>query len=602
LEKEESRKKGSRSVFFDLSRMLSDSERNELLYAINKSLKMESRNSKSGEERNDDASDEAEVKLRLKQELKRIGLFEHFFLWLRKLISGKRYEELMLELKMDQLKKSIRRQAGNITGFETRDLRPAFAEMVWKVYEESFMLQDCFEKLFGKKGLFRDVMITFFQEELSGTIKEPEQIFSFDEMVEIYRREGSDEAVRREGNRALQEELEQVVDIELISRLERRVVPLIAAEKLVRFPFSRFFSAFGLIGIDPKDFFEATGKTPAFKSATAITSLDLIEQLYRSLFRFIEGCKDEPLEVETAAVVGNVCWQDDDTPRAAGELFLEQYNRFFQAARNFYDTLPLPDLIRYFRKNPFYRIRIVHERMDLKAFFLTARKIIMREYIEERLVDVREEATERNIKEIFSEGDIERLKNYRTYQSISYDELGIPVFNYQRSLALMLAFCSKNYKRDILESVRILDKGLYALNRVERDRLLMHSNTIDDVESEIEELDKSLSSEEAEGKMFQRLRFTIASDPGQQRLFKSLVQKKDKEAASLVRRGREAVEGLTKLFEDTLKVRNEAGIKALNQHYFIKGTPVTLRSILDRNIATMRRFSFIMEQIKRVEP
>lgn len=602
MEKEGSRKRGGGSVFFDLSRMLSDAERNELLYAINKSLKMDSRNQNSGDDGRDSEADTAEVKLRLKQELKRIGLVERFFLWIRKILSGKRYEELMLDRKLEDLKKGVRKQAGNITGFETRDLRPGFAERVWKVYEESFMLQGCFEKLFGKKGLFRDVMITFFQEELQGSIKEPSEIFSFDEMVEVYRREGSDEAVRREGNRALQEELEQVVDIELISRLEKKVVPLLAAEKMVRYPFTRFFSAFGMVGINPKDFFEATGKSPAFKGASAITNMDLIERLYRSLFQFIEGCKDEPLTQDTAEVAGSVCHQEDENRAAVGELFLDQYNRFFQAARDFYETVPLPDLIRYFRKNPYYRIRIVHERMDLKAFFTTARKIIMREYIEERLDAVREEATERNIREIFAEGDVERLKNYRTYQSISYEDLGIPMFNYQRSLALIYAFCSKNYRRDILESVRILDKGLYALNRVERDRLLMHSNTIDDVESEILDLDSSLSSEEAEGKMFQRLRFTIASDPGQQRLFRSLVQKKDQEASAIVRRGREAVEGLTRLFEDTLKVRNEAGLKALNQHYFVKGTPVSLRSILERNIATMKRFTFIMQQIKRVEP
>lgn len=587
-----------RSIFYELSRSLSESERNELLHSINSSLRIES---VSGDGEQDTGNDEDEIKLRLGQEYRSAGLLERFIIWLRRLFTGKDPTTLMLEMKLGRLKKSIRQSGSNYTGFETRDLKPGIAEAVWPLYEDSLLLFTCFDKMFGKTGLFKDVMISLFRNHLRGQIKEPEEICGFDEMVEVYRLEGTDEAVRRRGNQLLEEELEKVIDNRLIGELETMVSPLLAADAVIRFPYKKVFSGFGLVGVEPMDIYEATGKIPTFKNATALPMLEPLEQLFRACYRIHNGESDFRIEPELARIVGEVCIKydltDDDIQDLTG-----RFEHLAESVKGFVKHVPVPELLRYFRKNPYYRIRIVQERMNLKAFFRTARKMIMREYVEEKLPEVRDEATERNIREIFAEGDVERLKNYRTYQSIAYDDLGLPMFAYQKSLALLYAFCNKNYRRDIQETVRILDRGLYALNRVERDRLLMHANAIEDVEEEIEKLDQSLSSEESDGKLFQKLRFSIGGDQGQLRMFRSLVQQKDREASSIVRRGRESVEGLNRILEDTLKIKNAAGLEALSQHYFVKGTPVSLRSIIERNIATLKRFTFIMQQIKRMEP
>jgi len=585
-----------RSVFFELSRSLSSTERDELLNSINKSLKM---NTPRGSEP-PSSSDTDELNLRLMQEFKRISLWERFMLWLKKHLTGKGYEALMLEMKLDRLKRTIRKNNQSLTGFETRDLKPGFAQELWPLYEDSLLLYSCFDKLFGKSGLFRDVMISLFQNELKESIKSPEQVYSREEMIEVFRREGSDEAVRRKGAELLDEELEQVIDKQLLKRLESAVAPILAADRLVRFPFKRMFGAFGVVGVDPMDMYQATGNIPTFRNATAVTMLDQLEQLFHGLYLLSITVESDPLTLNVADIVLSVC-RKRSAREEESEAFLSHFKHLVETAESFLDASSLPELIRFFRRDPYYKIRIVQEKMDLKAFFRTTRKIIMREYIEEELPGVRDEATDRNIREIFAEGDVERLKNYRTYQSIAYDELALPMFLFQRSLALLYAFCTKNYRNDIQETVQILDRGLYALNRVERDRLLMHASAIEDVEEEIRKLDHSLSSEESDGKLFQRLRFSMGGDQGQSRMFRSLVQQKDSEAASIVRRGCEAVDGLKRIFEDTLKIRNESGTQALNQHYFVKGTPVALRSIIDRNIATLRRFSFVMQQIKRME-
>jgi hypothetical protein len=395
--------------------------------------------------------------------------------------------------------------------------------------------------------------------------------------------------------------MEKVFDTKILHELENMVSPLFAADKLIRFPYRKFFGAFGLAGLEPMDIYEATGKIPTFKHAAALPVLDQLEQLFRAVYRVLNVERGISLDPELAQIITEVC-NKHEVSEGEAEGLLDLFDRMNGAAEDFNKKVPLPELIRYFKKNPYYRIRIVQEKLNLKAFFRTARKIIMREYVEEKLPEAREEATERNIREIFSEGDVQRLKNYRTYQSIAYDDLALPMFAYQKSLALLYAFCSRNYRRDIQETVRILDRGLYAMNRVERDRLLMHASAIEDVEEEIEKLDQSLSSEESDGKLFQRLRFSIGGDQGQLRMFRSLVQQKDREASSIVRRGRESVEGLNRILEDTLKIRNESGVQALNQHYFVRGTPVTLKSIIERNVATLRRFSFILLQVKKMEP
>jgi hypothetical protein len=589
---------GRRSVFSELSRSLSDAERNELLHSINTSLRMTAAENSEDEE---NTIDEDEIKLRIDQEIKRATLFDRFLLWIRKLLMGKSYQSLMLEMKLEKLKKGIKRQNQNLTGFETRDLKPGFAREVWPVYEASLMLYRWHDELFGKKAAFKDLMIILFRNRLEGTISEPKEIFPVEEMIEIYRKEGTDESVRKMGNKLLEEELEKVVNPSIVAELEKITAPLIAADRLVRFPYKRLFSGFGLVGIEAFDIYESTGSIPTFKSATAVTMLDVLEQLFKAVFQMVSLREKGTFEEEVALELLCLCNKREVTEKEVEE-YLYHYHHLLESVESFYKSVPLVELIRYFRKNPYYRIKIVQERMNLKAFFRTARKILMREYVETELPEVREAATDRIIGELFTEGEIEQLKNYRTYQSISYDELSLPMFSYQQSLSLVYSFCKKKYKTEVLETVRILDRGLYALNRVERDRLLMHANALEDVEDEIEKLDYSLSAEENDGKLFQRLRFSLGGDQGQLRLFRSLVHQKDNEASIILRRGREAVDGLIRIFEDTLKIRSESGVRALEQHYFMKGFPVSLRSLIEKNIAVLKRFSFIMQQIKRREP
>ena len=87
---------------------------------------------------------------------------------------------------------------------------------------------------------------------------------------------------------------------------------------------------------------------------------------------------------------------------------------------------------------------------------------------------------------------------------------------------------------------------MLAQNRITRDRLLGYSASIQELEDKIAASDKSLSPENDDGKLFHKLRMSLAAEPAQQRMFRSLVVNKNREVKSLLDWG-DGNRGLTEL-------------------------------------------------------
>ena len=86
------------------------------------------------------------------------------------------------------------------------------------------------------------------------------------------------------------------------------------------------------------------------------------------------------------------------------------------------------------------------------------------------------------------------------------------------------------------EIVRILERNVLDQNRITRDLLLSHAANLEDLEDKIKQFDYSLSPDSEDGKLFQRLRFSLAGDPSHQRMYRTLVVQKDREVKTLLDR------------------------------------------------------------------
>ena len=117
-------------------------------------------------------------------------------------------------------------------------------------------------------------------------------------------------------------------------------------------------------------------------------------------------------------------------------------------------------------------------------------------------------------------------------------------------------------------------------NRSILDKLLIYCSSLEDLAEKIEYFDYSLGPDAEDGKLFQRVRFALASDPSQQKIYRSLVMQKEKEVKDLLEKGKEAILGLIKIFKEILILPGKNIQIQLANHYLIKGKVVTLREAI----------------------
>ena len=131
--------------------------------------------------------------------------------------------------------------------------------------------------------------------------------------------------------------------------------------------------------------------------------------------------------------------------------------------------------------------------------------------------------------------------------------------------------------------------------------MLLHAASIEDLEDKIEVFDKSLSSEEEDGKLFQRIRFSLTTDTTHQRLFHNLVSQKDKEVESIVEKGKDSFVGIKKVFDELLDTTLETFKTRLDSHYVVGGRTISLRDLLTSQSEHIGKFTKLLNQLMRIE-
>ena len=122
-----------------------------------------------------------------------------------------------------------------------------------------------------------------------------------------------------------------------------------------------------------------------------------------------------------------------------------------------------------------------------------------------------------------------------------------------------------------------------------------------ELEEKIRLSDKSLSPEEEDGKIFHKLRMSLASEPAQQRMFRSMVVHKNREVKALLDWGEEALGGLERILSE-LESTSLNNLKVeLNKHYLIKGRSTTLISIIKSRRKHLQEFRNLLAHVLKME-
>lgn len=559
-----------------ISSELPEPERRELLARITRSLGREG----SPEYSRIELKQEERERL-LAEEMQGLSLWVRFVLWLRGLFSGKSKRDLFVDLKIKQLKRGIRHKSSGLTGFETRDLTTKFARQLFDLYHASFPLRDLFQAFHTDQEFRSRVVTHLFDNKFPEAKRTLEEFLSAEEMEKILHHSGSEEEVRKRLMRSFKEYTKRIPD-KLVRQLEEGIKPLVCLKNLVLFPYSNSFRHFNY---QPTPGVLAE-KYPFFTNAPVMLMLDQLERLWHALNLATNlgadwFCHEELFSFylvdREAESEGEVVDLDQETDVEEHTTAVEQ---LVDGANEFLSKTPLLDLLRYFRKDPYYKLVFAVPRFQAKPLYISGLRERILAQLEQRIVVVKKRVIEKKIEEIFKTDQLFEMFYYVENPSFDYAQLELPYFSYTKSLKILYNYLSKIYKGYIQETLQITNTYIVAGNRIIQTRLNQYAAGLEELEAKLVLFDRSLAPDEDDGKMLLRLRHRLETDLTQQKLYRNFVLQKDKEARELLDQGIEYLIGIKRVYDDLLASPMESIKSALKTLHFFKGKNQTLSGLL----------------------
>lgn len=583
----------ARDKLDELSHDLSDRERQQLLRKIEGTRPEESPDAVRPEEI------QAEERMRLiAQDMARLSWFGHLVLWLEGLLTGKDAKAVLVRAKVRELKNRIKQVNASLTGFESRDLRPRFAQLVYELFYRVTPVADVCRALTRDQELQDFAFSDLIERSLPNAKKNVEELLPLEEMERIYAQKGSVEEIRKQLLRSLAD-YQKGLPRETIAAIEEQLRPLFYLEKLVCFSYGSLFRYFNYEAREPLE-----QKYPPFDAAPAMLLLNHMERLLYGLHLAREVPEDwvPPQDLIRLYLLkrhGSAQLEGAaDAEAIAGEAARigEGLSEVLEAAAQLASRLPLLDLVRYFRRDPYYRLHFTPPTVDIVSAYTKSLKTRFLDQLREKTDTIKQQAIERRSVEFFR-GPLTDLAHYNGHPDFDFRKLGMPYFSYTRSLTLLYNYLGRVYKSYVHEVVQLANTTVLAANKLVQNRLMQSDSQVEDVEPRIAAFDASLAPEEEEGKALLSFRHNLSSDVVQQRFFKSFVADKDRQARALVERAQVHLAEVVRVLDDTINSPTESLKAVLRTSHLVKGKAQPLASLLTTRRDNLREFLDILDQV-----
>ena len=544
------------------------------------------------------------------QEMGQASLWTRFVLWLRSLLTGRSRKDLFLSTRIALIKHSIRAAAPGISGFETRNLTPRFARRLYDLYAAAFGLRDLFQT-FGRDEKFREgALAALFEQKYPEAKKDLEDLVPLAEMETAYTGSGNEEEVRKIVLRRFNDYIKNVPD-KLFQQIEEGLKPLIFFRGVVLFPYSLVFRHFNYFPGERLD-----DKYPYFDHGSAMLVLDLLERLFaalglvtrlgvdwfchQELLQYYCRYRRRSAEGEPAAPT-----QAQEPAAAEQEAEAEELARALTeaaaAAVQFDRRVPVLDLLRYFRRDPYLRLSFAVPRLQLRPVYTSLLRERFLGQLTEKLAAVKKNVIERRLREIFRAEQLLDLFYYNDRPSFDFRKLGLPHFSHARSLMVLYNFLSKLYKGYVQEALQAANSYVFAGNRIVQARLMQSAGGLEELEAKIVLLDRSLSPEEEDGKTLAGFRTRITTDLSQQKLYRSFIGQKDKEARDLLEQGTDHLQSIKRHFDETVASPVESVKAILKTLHFSRGRNQTLSALLKSTAEQIGDFLELLRHLSALE-
>jgi hypothetical protein len=581
----------------ELSQELPEKERKALLERIGKRMQSE-----DGEEAVAVELQEDERQKIIAFEMKKAGPWDRFLLWLRTFFTGKARAEVFLDIRLRHIRSHLRASHPGITGFETRDLSVKFARKLYDVFLAAQPVLGIYHALASDRAVRAAAYCWLVEQKLENAKRSVEDFITVEEMEQLFAETGAAEEIQKKVSFRLADYVRSIPE-SLLLQLEEKSRLHLSLERLASFPFASFFRYFNWIQgetVEPR--------YPPFEAAPIMLTLDLMERLHGAISLLHRSAPDYPYAEEPVAYylslrAGLPPGSEAGVDRLTTELgqLRADITALAKEVDAFDAAIPLLDLLRFFRRDPWFQLVVNPPRLYLRNLYQGTLKTRLGVELEERVDAVKEKVISRKIQELLKGIQMVEFEYYKDSPDIDFRKLSLPSFSCIRSLTLIYNYLRLQFKGAMQEAAQIVSATALANNRILQSRLSQQISGLEDLEARLVLFDRSLSPDEDDGKQMAKARVGLAADLTLQKTWRALVAQKDREARDLIEKAREFLTGVRKIFDDirTSPMDNTRSLLKTIQLY--RGRNQTLGQILNARSEAIGSFQKLLDQLLEIE-
>jgi hypothetical protein len=553
---------GINSGVDELARALSEKERKALLDRIARSLSMH------GDDRRRIIHGELRQERRaelIAADMNRLSVWERIHLWIKRILSGRADEDVFLRFRLGQARDRVRLGDDGLVDFENRVLLAGLPEAIRPLCRGIAETRDFFYVLWKDTDSLRRVLDYLLAKRVPDAKRSLNQFCSSREMQETFRVTESRNQLKKMVLDRVSEYVDRIPP-SVMDEIEEGLKPLYLLKDLATYDFDDFFVQFQ----SSEEEARSSGEVH-FHGAAAHRVLDRLEELYLALYSVgrIRGeatIYPEVLNYYSAVRNGTIDPANPvEIPESADIASLRgSIMKVVQEARRVREEIPMVDIIRFFRNDPYYRFLAYVPRLKLRDFYYSNLKIEVLQELDQRFHDLRMGALGQMIQEVFPQG-LKQFEYFHPEIQSAIKRAGVGQLLVYRSLQVVHTFITSIYRGGLLEFMRIMGRLMpVRTTRQSGVDLTLSIASLDDVAERLRNFDLSFSPDADDGKTFYRFRYTSSDrDSGQIAAFKALVLQKDRDAGVIIEKFQDQMRALQQAFQTVKKSAHQQ----LNERY-----------------------------------
>jgi hypothetical protein len=544
-----------RDTFRDLALAMPEEERKALHSRIVSSLSLRSSGSPGSLTSGSTAENKKEI---IEGEIERLSLWQKLRYFVRRLLSTHSDEQAYLEFRLAEVRRRATRALPGLRPMEPHSVSSEVARETWSLYKAAYPVIPLFVDLWRQEHYLQRAVEHLLRQHIPDAKDDLYSFVSLQELQETFYKNERKGDVRSLVLDRLEDYLSKIPR-EILSELAGGLEPLYFLKQIAIYDYNTLFKTFGFDpGIAPPE------EVPPFTDAPTSAALPQIELLYLALYTTAKLSRDfhihpelidrylavkqsekHPHQSERKDEDGEPSGNAEQRSRRVSELE-SAIRKLQRESRAFAARVPLADVIRFYSRDPWIRMRPYVPRIDLEAFYRSDLTMKLLSQLDDRFSEVRKGVIERMVRRLFG-GEPSPLNHFKNGPHLLAERYESDRYSHIYSLTVTFQFLRKIFHGRMHEMFRILTRILPVRQRDSSSDLATHLAGVDEIYADIEDFDASFSPETEDGKAYFRVRYGVEKDVSLQRSYHNQLLQRDRESGVLVERAVEHLRGLMRV-------------------------------------------------------